>query len=257
MDDGIVDTAAAIADVFLHIADMPPVCGKNIERQGLGTGLDKGHGFLGGVIGHHRQNRRKQLLAHSGTVRRDGTHNRRRNLQCFGVFLTAEQNGFSVQNFGNPVKMPPVDDSAIVGILQGIFSVHFPNGVVKQRQEPVLDGILNQKIVRRHTGLSAVEVFAKGNALGGNLQIGGFVHNTGTFSAHLQGHRCKMLGSLLQHQLSNGGAAGKENIVEFLLQKALVFRTTTFDHCHIFLREHSGNQLFDDTGGGGSIGAGL
>ncbi len=84
------------------------------------------------MIGHYRQNRRKQLLTHGGTIRAGWAHNSRRNLQGFGVGFAAEQDGFTVQNFGDPVKVPLIDNAAIVGILQGIFAVHLPNGVVKQ-----------------------------------------------------------------------------------------------------------------------------
>ena len=121
------------------------------------------------MIGQHRQDRGKQLLTHSRTVRGNGAYHRWSDLQGFGIGFAAEQDGFTVQNFGDPVKVPLVDNAAIVGILQGIFPVHLPNGVVKQGQEPILNGILNQQIVRGYTGLPAVEVFTEGNALGGDL----------------------------------------------------------------------------------------
>ena len=66
-----------------------------------------------------------------------------------------------------------------------------------------------------------------------------------------------MGGGAFQNRPTHGFAAGEENVIEFLLQQATVFRPAAGDDSHVFGRKNGTDQLFQQGAGGGGVGAGL
>ena len=78
-----------------------------------------------------------------------------------------------------------VDDFSVVLVLQRVLSVLETDLFYDLLQEGVFYGFFAEYVVGSYAGLTAVEVFAEYDPLGGKGNIGTFVYDTGTLSPKL------------------------------------------------------------------------
>ena len=116
---------------------------------------------------------------------------------------------------------------------------------------------VTENVIRGHAGLAAVEEFSEHDSPGGEGNVGGIVHNTGTFSSQFQHHRGQVLCRLPQHLLAHRLAAGEEDEVKLLLEKCGVFCPAAGNHRHQLRGKSSSHQFSNHLCGVGGVGAGL
>ena len=121
----------------------------------------------------------------------------------------------------------------------------------------VPDLSVHQAVVRGHTGLAGVEEFAERQALGGERDVGGAVHNNRALPPQLQGHRGQVAAGLLHDHFAHIHAAGEENVVKPLLQQGGVLFPAALDDGHPVGVKDGGNELGHGPAGVGGVGAGL
>ena len=109
-------------------------------------------------------------------------------------------------------------------------------------------------VVRGYAGLSTVQIFSKYNTFGGKLDICRFIYNAGAFSPKLQGNRSEVLAGMAHNLFSHSLAAGEEDVVKVLLEKAGVFLASTHNNGHIFFRKTFADDFADDVAGGRRVG---
>ena len=83
--------------------------------------------------------------------------------------------------------MLAVDDADEVPVGQGILPQHLLELLLQLLHQPVPHGAVHQAVVRGHAGLAGVEDLAKGQAAGGEGEVGGAVHDDGALPPQLQG----------------------------------------------------------------------
>ncbi len=70
LHDEVVHAGRARARATQDLVDAPPSLAEDVEREGLGPGLDEGYDFLDGVVGEDRQDGAEDLLVHHGHAAR-------------------------------------------------------------------------------------------------------------------------------------------------------------------------------------------
>ena len=78
--------------------------------------------------------------------------------------------------------------------------------------------------------MSAVQNFAEEDTPRRRFHIGGFVYDTGRLAAEFQRYRRQILRSCFHHQFTDYRTAGKEDIIELLLQKTGVLFSSAGYH---------------------------
>ena len=90
----------------------------------------------------------------------------------------------------------------------------------KQIHKLVVDRIYHIHPFHAATALPGILVAGPGGAVGGTFQIRVFQHQHGIIAAQLQGHRGEGFGGLGHQGLAGGDAAGEEQFVHAILEKA-------------------------------------
>ena len=143
-----------------------------------------------------------------------------------------------------------IDDLAVVRVLQRLGAVLLADLVTNLLDQPLFDAAVAENVIRRDAGLAAVKEFSEDDPLGGQLQIGGGIHDTGAFAAQLQHRGGQVFSRMAQHFPAHALAAGEEDHVEFLLQQSGIFISATGDHGHIFRLKALRDDLRHHGGGG-------
>ena len=147
------------------------------------------------------------------------------------------------------------DDGGHVRIVAG--GEKLPEGGAERLDKGLLDGLVDEEIVRLHAGLAGVQYLAKGDAAGGELDIRRRIDDDRAFAAQLQRHGSEVFGGGLHHHLADGDGAGEEDVIELLFQQGAVLGAAAFDHGDVFRRERLPQHFGDGGGGGGRVGRGL
>ena len=148
-----------------------------------------------------------------------------------------------------------VDDFAVVRIGERTDAV-LPLGLADElADEFLLDCGVAVDIVRRNTGLTAVQELAKHNAAGGELELCRFGDHTGTLSAELERHGREVFRGMAHDLFSDCRTSSEEQIVERFLQQVLVFRPSARDDRNIVRLKALGNQRLQNRACAGRIGA--
>ena len=101
-----------------------------------------------------------------------------------------------------------------------ILADHGGDVLFKKGEELILDPAVNEQIIRRNAGLAAVEQLAKGQTLGGQIELDRRIHDTGTLAAEFQNSRGEMLCRTAKHFFAYSLTSRKKHEIEFLLQSA-------------------------------------
>ena len=126
-----------------------------------------------------------------------------------------------------------IDDFPIVLIIKGLFAELSAYLFPDLSDQPVPDGAVAVDIVRRHAGLSAVQIFPEYDPPRRQSDVRGLIDDAGAFSAQFKGHRRQMICSASHNFLPHRLTACKENIIKMLVQKTGVFRPSTGHDRHI------------------------
>ena len=142
---------------------------------------------------HHRQNRSGIFLPASRHPQMSLIHDRRCNLKECAITLAACDNLRRIDQSNQTSEMLLIDNAAVIGIrptdrlkLLPDLLLHFVNKCILNRSRFAVH------IIRCHTGLTAIQIFAKDNASGRQLYIGCLVNDTRAFppSSNVTGVRC-------------------------------------------------------------------
>ena len=190
--------------------------------------------------GHQRT---ENFLTHHLVIPSDVIHDGRLDLPGIRIEASAADDLIGIDQPGHTVKMLSTDDVSILSVVQRILAVLPLDLCLETFHQLVLDRAVAENIVRSHTGLAAVQEFTEHDPPGRQFQLGALIHNTGTLSTQLQGHRSHVRSCLFQHQLANSFAAGEEDIIKFLFQQASIFLTATLDHRNVFILVQFADQF--------------
>ncbi len=219
--------------------------------------MDLGHGLLQAFEGQDGHDRSEDLLLHHGILKGNLVHDRRLDLEGLWIGIAAKYHLLAVYQGQDAMKMFFVDDLPVIDIIQGKVSILLPDLGFYLLQQLILDAGIAIDVIRSHAGLAAIEIFAKYQSLGSQLQIGAFVYQAGAFSPQLQGDGGKMEGGLLHHFFSNSHTSGKEDVVEGGIEKGGILSPSACDQGDIFRSKALGDQLLHQSTCMGRIGAGL
>ena len=89
----------------------------------MGHGINSADNLLQAVIGQDRHKRTEDFFLHDPVRKGYIVKDRRFNLECFPVSLSALYNFLLIDQPKNTVKMFFIDDLSIIGILKGLFSI--------------------------------------------------------------------------------------------------------------------------------------
>ena len=138
-----------------------------------------------------------------------------------------------------------IHDAAEVRALGRVVSVKssdpFPELVDKGLRRILVD----QDIIRGHTGLARIEELPVGNAPHRRIQVGVVVDDAGAFAAQFQGHGRQVPGRGLKDNSPHPGGARKKDMVEFLGQEHLGFRHLTGHIGHMLGPEAVADEILD------------
>ena len=255
MDDGIVDAAAAEGTTVQQFSLRFPIGREDVEGQRAGAGAHEGNDLIQGFIRQHRQDGAENLLLHDGGIRGDIGKQRRLNEAARVVMAAAEDDLLPLQQAAEAAVVLFGDDGGHVRIVAG--GEKLPEGGAERLDKGLLDGLVDEEIVRLHAGLTGVQYLAKGDAAGGELDIRRRIDDDRAFAAQFQRHGGEVLGGGLHHHLADGDGAGEEDVIELFFQQGAVLGATAFDHGDVFRRERLPQHLGDGGGGGGRVGRGL
>ena len=236
--------AGAGDDSLLDVAVATP----EIERQGLGPGVDALQHLFQVVVGDHRQERTEQLLAVQGAVDGRAIQQGRGEIAPGHIVRAAmdqlRTGGLGLfQQSDQLAGVALVDESGIVRAGRGIAAVALhqqgATALLEGRQQAAGD----EDMIGRHAGLAGIEEFAPEQQLGGGVQVGAGVDDRRRLAAQLQGHRGQVPGSGLHHQAAHGGGAGKEEVVEGQRQQCLGGGDVAFAKGHGVRGEGLGQQF--------------
>ncbi len=143
-----------------------------------------------------------------------------------------------------------------IGVL-GAAGVQAGKFFLESLDKGIFDVLMQEKVVRGNTGLSAVEALAPGDAAGSQLEVGVLVHNARALAAQLQHHGREVLGLRLHGNASERRASGEENEVVAVLEQLSVHHAVALHHGYVLFGEGIGNHLFDDLGYVRDVGGGL
>ena len=256
MDDGVVDAAAAEGGPAEEQLPDRPVPGKQVEGQRVGLGVDKVQRLLHPVEGEDGEDRAEDFLLHHRVLGGHVVQHGGLNFQRFRVSFPAEDHFLRVNKPHHPVEVLFVDHADIALVVQGV-SVLDGHPLAQMGQEAVLHPPVNEQVVRGHAGLAAVEQLAEDQAFGGQVQPGGGVHDAGALAPQLQGDGGEVLGRLGHDLFPHRHPAGEENVVEFLVQEGLIFRSSALYHGDEFRRKAVRQNVPDHRRCGGGVSGGL
>ena len=157
----------------------------------------------------------------------------------------------------DPVKMLFVDDLSVIGIVERLFPILSADLFLNFFDQLIFHRAVAVHIVRSHAGLPAVQVFPEDDPFCRKLDIRSLVHDAGTLSAKLQGDRREIFGGVPHDFLSHVLAAGEEDVVKMLVQKAGVLRASAGHHSYILGLEALGKDKPEHLACVGRISAGL
>ena len=257
VDDHVVDASAAELQAAHGLPDAGAVLGEQVQGQRLGPVRQALVDLLEAVIGEDGQNGAENLLLHHRIALRRAVQNDGGDLQGFRRGLPAENRLVPVDQAQQAVKVPLVDDPAVVRVLQRVLAVLPPDLPAQQLHQPAPHAAVAEDVVRGHAGLAAVEVLAEHNPPGRQGEFGGLVHNAGALAPQLQHRRGQVLRRPAQHLAAHGLAAGKKDEVELLLQQRGVLPPAAGDGGHVLRREALADQICQQGADGGGVGAGL
>ena len=223
----------------------------------MGPLVDGANHFVDGIVGQNRQQRSKDFLLHHVVPPGDPVKDGGFNFQGFGVCPSTKDSLSRIHQIQDPQKMFFIDDMAIILIFQGTLAKLGADLPDQLFYEPVFHPDIAENVVGSHAGLSAVQKLAEDDAPGRRMDIRGTVHDAGTLSAQLQGHRSQVRGGLLHDEAAHRFAAGEKDIVEMLFQQRCVFRPSPGYDSHLGRREISRNQTLHQAAGVNGVGAGL
>ena len=226
----IVHAASAKGDLAQYPLSGGLGFSKQIQRQRLFTALHKANRAPQSVIRNDRQKRSKDFLLHDGRPAADMSYHRGRDLQRFPAILPADGDSAVPHEAAETVIVLFIDDTRVLPVVEGMPSEKFPDILFHPSQQFLHPVLLNQYIVRRDTGLPAVEKLAEYNSLSRSPDIRRPVDNAGALAPQLQRRRRHIPCGLLQHYLSNLGSAGKKDIIKSLLQQRLIFAAPSLNH---------------------------
>ena len=255
MDDGIVDAAAAEGATVQQFPLRFPIGREDVEGQRAGTGAHEGNDLIQRFIRQHRQDGAEYLLLHDGGIRRDVGKQRRLDEAARVVVAAAEDDVLVFQQAQEAAVVLFGDDGGHVRIVAG--GEKLLQCGAERLDKGLLDGLVDEQVVRLHAGLSGVQYLAKGDAAGGELDIRRCIDDDRAFAAQFQGHGRQVSGGGLHHHFANGDGTGEEDIIEFLLQQSAVLGATALDHGDIPRIERLAQHPGDDRRSGGRVGRGL
>ena len=163
---------------------------------------------------HHRQNRSEYFFLHHGIFKCHLIHDRRCNLKECAITLAACDNLRRIDQSNQTSEMLLIDNAAVIGIRQRIVSKLLPDLFLHLVNKCILNRSRAVHIIRCHTGLTAVQIFAKDNTSGRQLYIGCLVNDTRAFASELQCHRCQMLRRMCHHFFTYCLTARKKDIIK-------------------------------------------
>lgn len=102
------------------------------------------------------------------------------------VYLTTEADLTPFQKSQQTMIVSTVDNMPVIRTGQRIYSEEFLQSHPALQDKRFLHRPLNQDIIRRHTGLPAIENFPPHNSPGRRFQICGGIHDTRAFSTQFQ-----------------------------------------------------------------------
>ena len=168
VDDGIVDAAAAEGATVQQFSLRFPIGRKDVEGQRAGAGAHEGNDLIERFIRQHRQDGAEDLLLHDGGIRGDIGKQRRLDEAARVVMAAAEGDGLVFQQAEKAAVVLFGDDGGHVRIVAG--GEKLLEGGAERLDKGLLDGLVDEEIVRLHTGLAGVQYLAKGDAAGGEIQ---------------------------------------------------------------------------------------
>ena len=124
MPTPVVDGHAAGMGLLQQLTTFSLVVTEAIQGQGAWPGIDECDGFLGGVIGHHRQNGAENLFLHDAHIRRAmGHHVQGHVASVLGRIIRSASNDFCTfahgigQQFLDAGEMSIVDDPGVIVVV--------------------------------------------------------------------------------------------------------------------------------------------
>ena len=242
-DAGVLHAAEAhgvTARVNDHIVDGGPAAAHRIqdvplERTALREDIagqrmfDRPHNvqrLVHVAPGDDGQRRTEDLLAHERIIDAHARHHGRLNLQRLRIAPAAEGDagalGAVVNEPAHHVEVLLVDHVRVVGAGQHVLAVVLVNPPLQFFHELVGHILVHKRVVGPHAGLTRVQAFAPGDALGGAADVGVRGDEHGAFAAELQGDARQVLGRGRHDLAPHTRAAGEHDFVEFHLQEPVV-----------------------------------
>ena len=125
-----------------------------------------------------------------------------------------------------------IDNMTVVLVVERVLAKHATDLLLDKAQQLVVHARIDQQIVGRHTGLSHVEPFTKGDTPRRDLQVCRRIHDAGTLAAQLKRHGRKVFTCALHDELTDRNATGKEDLVPALVEQRFVLSAPALDNRH-------------------------
>ena len=168
------------------------------------------------VVGHHGQDGAENLVLHDRHLwlyfDQGGL-----NIALFRIGLPAIQQLAVFQITGQPGESLVADDTAVVFAVSRILSVKGYEVLDDFFHQRLFQRLMHKQMVGRHAGLSGVEGLAPRDTACGEIEVGAFINNAGTFPAEFEHDGGEVVGGGFHDDTANGRTAGVENHIEMLL----------------------------------------
>ena len=116
---------------------------------------------------------------------------------------------------------------------------------------------MQEQVVGSDAGLAAVEALSPGDAAGGDLYVGIFVHYTGALASEFQHQGREVLGLGFHHHFSESRAAGEEHHVEAGAEQLRIDLAVALHHGNVPGLECVFYHLLEGSRHVGNVGRGL
>ena len=239
--------------VFKHPLLFGLVVAEIIERERAGSVVDVGQCLFQVAIRHDRQERTEDFLLHHLHLVVDLQQQAMGHASALALLIQRDQACAFGAGIGFQMlqarQLPLVDDGCVVRVIaqRRIKTVHHLTIRINKSADPVFR---HQHVIRGDTGLSRIQAFAPGDALGGVLERYVGRDNGRGFAPQFQRDRRQVFGRRTHHQLAHMGRAGEQQVVHWQRRKS---------HCDLGIAQHHGDhvigenppqQVFEQTPGG-------
>ena len=219
---------------------------EHVQRERLVAVVHEPDCLVDVVDGEHRQDRPEDLLVHHSGIGLDpGEHGRRQELRCPVAMASAHRAVVApgVEQGREPVPVTLVDDPAVVGRALRVVAVEVVNGAQQRAHQLVLDGRVDEHVVRCDTGLAGIEELAPCEAPSCHVDVGVGRDDGRALTPQFERDRRQILRGRRHHDPSDRGVAGVEDVIELLGKQRRRLLDAAGDDAHEALVEVLRDQL--------------